>query len=148
LVYRSVYGSKAVGLREDANESGDGKWEDSFPSLLNVSLGSLLAILEGSHTARGRLSSTRPEKLPIAVRRRAWTKVCSASSVTGASMPLRADLERIVLRMAHEEWKSTVRVTRKREGGGRASSGGFAASMAKVRLPSCRNRRDQPIGKE
>jgi hypothetical protein len=70
----------------------------------------------------------------MAVRRRAWTTVWSARRVTGASMPLRADLERMVLRMAQVEWKRTVRVTRRREGGGRASSGGLAAAI--VRLSS------------
>lgn len=36
-------------------------------------------------------------------------------------MPFNADLERIVLKMAHVEWKSTTKAIRRLEGGGRAS---------------------------
>lgn len=49
------------------------------------------------------------------------TVVWKASNVTGASMPFNADLERIVLKMAHVEWKSTTKAIRRLEGGGRAS---------------------------
>jgi hypothetical protein len=54
--------------------------------------------------------------------------VCSASNVTGASTPLSADLERIVLQIAHDEWKSTTRATLIREGGGRFSTWGCSAA--------------------
>ena len=69
------------------------------------------------------------------MRSKTWTKVWRARRVTGASTPLSADFERIVLRMAQEEWKRTVRVTRSRDAGGFVSSGAFDAAAMMMRLP-------------
>lgn len=66
------------------------------------------------------------------VRRSSCTVVCSASSVTGASTPLRADLDKMVLQMAHDEWKSTVRATRVRDGGDESDGDEFVAAMMVV----------------
>lgn len=74
------------------------------------------------------------------VRRTNCTVVCSASSVTGASTPLRADLDKMVLQMAHDEWKSTVRATRVRDGGDESDGCEFVAAMMVVQRKHSRFR--------
>jgi hypothetical protein len=53
----------------------------------------------------------------MTVRSKTWMVVWRARRVTGASTPLRADLERMVLQMAHDEWKSTTRAIFSLDGG-------------------------------
>jgi hypothetical protein len=69
---------------------------------------------------------------PKVVKRTTWTAVWRPSRVTGASIPLRADLDRMVLRMAHEEWKSTVSATLVRDGGADSTGTGCGSPMAGV----------------
>lgn len=66
------------------------------------------------------------------VMRITWTAVCRANNVTGASMPLRADLERIVLRIAQEEWNSTTMATRDLEAGGDSGRGWTVMLVANI----------------
>jgi hypothetical protein len=54
----------------------------------------------------------------MAVRRRTWTVVCSASSDTGSSTPFSADFEMRVTLIAHVEWNRTVAATFNLDGGG------------------------------
>ena len=85
------------------------------------------------HTLRGRYSLTHPVATPMIVSNTTCIVVCSASNVTGASTPLSADLERIVLQIAHDEWKSTTRATLIREGGGRFSTWDCSAAAIVTR---------------
>lgn len=66
----------------------------------------------------GRDSVTQPVKTPIVVNKITWTVVCRAKRVTGASTPLRADFDKMVLQIAQDEWNRTVKATLVLEAGG------------------------------
>lgn len=70
----------------------------------------------GQLTERGRLNLIHPSGFPTTVKSTTWTNVCNASKVTGASMPLSADLDIKVTETAQLEWNSTVKATFVRDG--------------------------------